>query len=178
MKKLSKIHQRVAARVAVTSDSGSRAMRRQMREMGYTDGQTRKFEKLQLVQLRDPYYQEVSDAFDVRADEERKALKGAKDANCNREACQKPGAFFLNCGTSKYYCIECAVDIGAWSLRTRQDPMDLYPTFDEDIARYEKAIHEKAIHDKPAYARMQVGWAKRKFAEARQLYAKHTQKEK
>ncbi len=36
------------------------------------------------------------------------ALKGAKGGNCNRQACQKPGATWFNKGTDKYYCPDCA----------------------------------------------------------------------
>lgn len=36
------------------------------------------------------------------------ALKGKKDGNCNRQACQQPGAFYFNVGTDAYYCESCA----------------------------------------------------------------------
>lgn len=35
-------------------------------------------------------------------------LKGVKDGNCNRTACQKPGATWFNHSTRKWYCPECA----------------------------------------------------------------------
>jgi len=36
------------------------------------------------------------------------ALKGIKGGNCNRTACQKPGARYFNKSTRAYYCRECA----------------------------------------------------------------------
>lgn len=36
------------------------------------------------------------------------ALKGVKGGNCNREACQKPGATWFNKGSKAYYCRSCA----------------------------------------------------------------------
>jgi len=93
------------------------------------------------------------------------AFKGRKDANCNRTACQKPRAFFLNCGTDKYYCIECAIDIGCFSLSTRQDPMELFPTFDEDMVRYEKYLEANELPT-TRYLKSQVDWAKRERADA------------
>ena len=35
-------------------------------------------------------------------------LKGIQHGNCNRTACQKPGATWFNHSTKKYYCTECA----------------------------------------------------------------------
>jgi len=35
-------------------------------------------------------------------------LKGVKGGNCNREACQKPGAVWFNHSTHAYYCPSCA----------------------------------------------------------------------
>lgn len=35
--------------------------------------------------------------------------KGLKGGNCNRTACQKPGAQFFNHSTKKYYCQTCAM---------------------------------------------------------------------
>ncbi len=34
--------------------------------------------------------------------------KGVKHGNCNRTACQRPGATWYNKGTYKYYCRQCA----------------------------------------------------------------------
>lgn len=41
------------------------------------------------------------------------ALKGVYGGNCNRVACQKPGAGFYNHSTRKYYCGRCADMINA-----------------------------------------------------------------
>lgn len=35
-------------------------------------------------------------------------LKGEKGGNCNRSACQAPGAYWYNHSTQKYYCETCA----------------------------------------------------------------------
>ncbi len=34
--------------------------------------------------------------------------KGEKGKNCNREACQAPGAYWYNHSTQRYYCTTCA----------------------------------------------------------------------
>jgi len=34
--------------------------------------------------------------------------KGIKGGNCNRTACQKPGAVWFHLDTRKYYCKACA----------------------------------------------------------------------
>ena len=34
--------------------------------------------------------------------------KGDKGGSCNREACQRPGAYWYNHGTQRYYCDTCA----------------------------------------------------------------------
>jgi hypothetical protein len=100
------------------------------------------------------------------------ALKGIEGGNCNRTACQKPRAFFLNSSTRKYYCIECAIDIGCFALRTRQDPMDIYPTFDEDMARYEAWLEtqeqktESPFEGRAVGRKGQIAWAKRERADA------------
>lgn len=36
------------------------------------------------------------------------ALKGKKGGNCNRQACQLPGADYFNRSTLAYYCERCA----------------------------------------------------------------------
>lgn len=36
------------------------------------------------------------------------ALKGVKDGNCNRTACQRPGASWYNRVTQAWYCPHCA----------------------------------------------------------------------
>lgn len=40
--------------------------------------------------------------------DETKADKGLKGGSCNRRACQRPGAWWLNRGTDAYYCTPCA----------------------------------------------------------------------
>jgi hypothetical protein len=47
-------------------------------------------------------------------------LKGVKDGNCNRQACQQPGATWYNSGTYKYYCKACASMIN-WSCETGEE---------------------------------------------------------
>jgi hypothetical protein len=37
------------------------------------------------------------------------ALKGKFGGNCNRTACQVPGADWWNPNTNAYYCCDCAV---------------------------------------------------------------------
>ena len=37
-----------------------------------------------------------------------KANKGDKGGSCNREACQRPGAYWFNHSTKRYYCRTCA----------------------------------------------------------------------
>lgn len=39
--------------------------------------------------------------------------KGTKGGNCNRTACQQPGADFYNKSTRAYYCRKCAEMIQA-----------------------------------------------------------------
>lgn len=43
------------------------------------------------------------------------ALKGVKNGNCNRQACQRPGATWFNSSTRAYYCKKCAAKINYWS---------------------------------------------------------------
>jgi hypothetical protein len=42
---------------------------------------------------------------------ERQRLKGIFNGNCNRTACQKPGATWFNTSTRAFYCEHCARDI-------------------------------------------------------------------
>lgn len=54
------------------------------------------------------------------------ALKGRKGGFCNVTACQKPGAYYYNKSTQKYYCEHCASEInwpGGWA-----DCLELYGT--------------------------------------------------
>ena len=54
------------------------------------------------------------------------SIKGVKGGNCNRTACQKPGAIYYNKSTEKYYCKCCADEIN-WP-GGRSDTMRLYGT--------------------------------------------------
>ena len=57
------------------------------------------------------------------------ALKGKFDGNCNRRACQAPGATWWNPNTRAYYCHDCASKINAhcpmdmpeWRLVEKQE---------------------------------------------------------
>ena len=42
------------------------------------------------------------------------ALKGVFGKNCNRTACQAPGATWYNHSTRMYYCHDCALDINSY----------------------------------------------------------------
>lgn len=196
MKKLSKMQQRVNERSTSQPSSGERAMRRQMREMGYTDKDLAKARKemaehktkqvgvvgfgpKQKVKLWTPedvstQPNEFTEASSVRQ-EARALLKGKRGENCNRTDCQVPGAFFRNTGTSKYYCIDCTLDIGGFALRTRQDPMDLYPDFDQEIGDYEAYLLKKWERD-PQTATRRVTRAKEVWAHAREVFASNTAK--
>jgi hypothetical protein len=59
-----------------------------------------------------------------RAAEEKAALKGRFDGNCNRTACQEPikGRNWWNDGTRAYYCTRCAHLINDWP-RHRGEPL-------------------------------------------------------
>lgn len=48
------------------------------------------------------------------------ALKGAKGGNCNREACQAPGAVWFNHSTLKHYCARCARDLNRSNYQDAQ----------------------------------------------------------
>lgn len=50
-------------------------------------------------------------------------LKGVFNGNCNREACQSPGATFYNFSTERYYCQSCARLIND---ANRTQAMELY----------------------------------------------------
>jgi hypothetical protein len=63
-------------------------------------------------------------ASEIRA----KELKGARDGNCNRTACQKPGATWWNTGTRAYYCPSCAHMINHDGCRRYGEPDLCYPS--------------------------------------------------
>ncbi len=162
MKKMSKIHARVAARSTLGADGAARAMRRQMRAMGYPP---EALVSRQLI-VREPA-PDIPAHEEVDPRERRPEDKGVKDRNCNRTACQRPGAFFFNRGSSAYYCVECAVDIGCFSLQTNDGThMDLFPDWQEDFKRYD----QEYVSKKPDYARMQSEWAQRQFKAAHEVY--------
>lgn len=50
-------------------------------------------------------------------------LKGVRGGNCNRTACQKPGANYWHTGTRAWYCVECTREINRVN---RADAMGLY----------------------------------------------------
>jgi len=58
--------------------------------------------------------------------EKNPALKGIKGGNCNRTACQKPGARYFNKSTLAYYCRECAEAIN--KSQDEDDVIRLYGT--------------------------------------------------
>lgn len=110
---------------------------------------------------------------DEESEEVRAAKKGRRGENCNRTACQRPYAWFRNCGTDKHYCMECTVDIGGFALRTRQDAMDLYPTFDKDMADFEERLtYLETTPDFKSGPRLRhdIEWTKRQWAHAREVY--------
>lgn len=109
------------------------------------------------------------EAYEEEQDALKAARKGKQGMNCNRTDCQRPGAFFLNNGTSKYYCLDCTIDIGGFALRTSNCPMELYSNFDEDMDNYVAHLKEAA---KPGLelALLQAQRAKETYAKARTIY--------
>ena len=57
-------------------------------------------------------------------------LKGVEGGNCNRTACQQPGAVWYNSSTRKYYCRNCAITIqqqeNDFKFLRRQMPITLF----------------------------------------------------
>lgn len=57
-------------------------------------------------------------------------MKGVVNGNCNRTACQQPGAVWLNESTRAYYCRNCAITIqqeeNNWAFRAKTAPMELF----------------------------------------------------
>lgn len=60
------------------------------------------------------------------------AHKGVFGKNCNRQACQQPGATWWNIGTYKYYCASCAHLINQGARM-----------YNEDVLCFEKTEPEK-----------------------------------
>lgn len=59
---------------------------------------------------------------------ERKVMpkdKGAYQGSCNRSACLKPGAYWYNHSTQRYYCTACAEWLNTDTFN-KKDSMDLY----------------------------------------------------
>ena len=52
-------------------------------------------------------------------------LKGKYQGNCNRTACQRPGAIWYNHSTRKYYCISCAHELN-YDRFNKADSMNMY----------------------------------------------------
>ena len=48
-------------------------------------------------------------------------MKGIKNGNCNRTACQQPPADYFNHSTHKRYCSECAALINKMNPETYLD---------------------------------------------------------
>lgn len=66
----------------------------------------------------------VGDNFDGTSRE------GKGDTRCNRTSCQtKYHVHFMNSGTHKKYCLNCAMDIRFANFRE----MDLYPDFNKEL---------------------------------------------
>ena len=69
--------------------------------------------------------------------EVQKPRKGHKDELCNVTACQKPGAYYFNTGTKRYYCLDCACQIRPWGL----PDFDLFPDLKPDEREGDDAKH-------------------------------------
>jgi len=68
-------------------------------------------------------------------------LKGVKDGNCNRTACQAPNAIWWNTGTRAYYCRSCAIAIqrseNDFSRGAKKEPFQIFPDiFNKDDPRH------------------------------------------
>ena len=68
-----------------------------------------------------------------------KPNKGNEDGACNRQRCQAEPARWYNHGSHKWYCDDCAYDIGSDVVNAREWPKDfarwfpgkpLYPMFE------------------------------------------------
>jgi hypothetical protein len=51
--------------------------------------------------------QAAQNLFDAMTGGIQKSQKGVEGGNCNRTACQAPGATFYNASTMKWYCPKC-----------------------------------------------------------------------
>ena len=61
-----------------------------------------------------------------------KANKGKEGGSCNRRRCQASPALYYNHGSFKWYCVDCARDIGLANFHSwRQDfPNAGHPMFE------------------------------------------------
>jgi hypothetical protein len=48
-------------------------------------------------------------------------MKGLYNGNCNRTACQQPGAIYFNHSTENYYCAACAAIINEGNPQFKQE---------------------------------------------------------
>jgi len=62
------------------------------------------------------------------------AIKGIQGGNCNRTACQLPGANWYNRATHAYYCPACAKLIND---ANRVDAAGLYGSDDSELCKYQ-----------------------------------------
>ena len=66
-------------------------------------------------------------------------LKGIQGGNCNRTACQLPGANWYNKSTRAYYCPQCAKDINSYPP-TRADCIAMYGPEHPNLCVYQPKI--------------------------------------
>jgi hypothetical protein len=86
---------------------------------------------------------------DLPLDAPMKPNKGFEGGACNRQSCQAEPALYYNHGMHKWYCHDCAIDIGqdwvnkrSWDLRWKPNcGHDQFETREEIDAR--KALGEK-----------------------------------
>lgn len=67
---------------------------------------------------------------------EANKMKGEKGGNCNRTACQSPGAYWYNHSTLKYYCERCA------RMLNNANHDDAQRLIGHDLCTYEGENHE------------------------------------
>lgn len=77
--------------------------------------------------------------FDQNFTKNPEELKGAFNGNCNRTACQQPGAVWYNHSTEAYYCSKCAKLINDYN---RADSMRL---FGHELCTLVKSEDEETI---------------------------------
>lgn len=82
-------------------------------------------------------------------------LKGKYNGNCNRTACQKPGATWFNLNTSAFYCASCGMDI---NRACERDHIDLYGTKNGVFNADRRADGEVVARRKTSYGTMEWVW--------------------